>query len=230
MSQQLSSATWSNHVQQLCLKYGLPSRLALMQTPPWPKHTWSCLVKSRITNWYETDFRHKSLQNSKMKYLNVKLLGLSGAPHPAMRNIHTSQDAKKLRLHLKFLTSDFLTNERISMNQPYHSSACTLCLCPVESIEHVLASCRATKDERSRLLPELLNVVARVQPSCAILDHHMYTKPHILTQFVLDCSSPNLPDQARIPAHNPDITDVFKISRDWTFAIYSERNRLLIKS
>ena len=164
-----------------------------------------------------------------MKYLNVNLLGLSGSPHPAVRNICTNQDAKKLRIHLKFLTCDLLTNERISLNQPHHSPACTLCLCPLDSIEHITASCRATSDVRDRLLPQLLNMVARVQPLCAILDHNTYTTPHILTQFVLDCSSPNLPDRVRIPAHNPDITDVFRISRDWTFAIYSERTRLLLE-
>ena len=55
-----SSVTWSNHVQQLCLKYGLPAPLALIQSPPWPKHSWSRLVKSRITNWYETHLREPS--------------------------------------------------------------------------------------------------------------------------------------------------------------------------
>ena len=39
-----------------------------------------------------------------MKYLNVQLSGLTGAPHPALRNISTTQDVKKLRHHLKFLT------------------------------------------------------------------------------------------------------------------------------
>ena len=230
MMSRSNSATWSNHVQQLCLKYGLPSPLALIQTPAWPKHSWSCLVKSRITNWYETHFRQQSLCNSKMKYLNVNLLGLSGAPHPAVRNICSNQDAKKLRVHLKFLTSDILTNERLSLNQPHHSAACTICLDPVDSIEHIMATCRATNNVRSRLLPELLNVVAKVQPLCGILDHQTYTTPSILTQFVLDCSSPNLPDIARIPTHNPDITEVFRISRDWTFAIYSERTRLLLEN
>ena len=204
--------------------------LSLIQTPPWSKHVWSCLVKSRITNWYETELRQRSLQNSKMKYLNVNLLGLSGAPHPAVRNICSNQDAKKLRLHLKFLTSDILTNERLSLNQPHHSAACTLCYDPLDSIEHIMATCRATDDVRGRLLPELLNVVARVQPLCAILEHQTYNTPSILTQFVLDCSSLNLPDKARIPANHPHITDVFRISRDWAFAIYSERTRLVLEN
>ena len=159
-----------------------------------------------------------------MRLISVNLLGLSGAPHPAVCNICSNQDAKKLRIHLKFLTSDILTNERLSLNPPHH------CLDPLDSIEHIMATCRATNNVRSRLLSKLLNVVAKVQPLCGILDHQTYTTPSILTQFVLDCSSSNLPNKARIPTHNPDITEGFRISRDWTFAIHSERTRLLLKN
>ena len=221
-----NSTTWSNHLQLLCLKYGLPSPLSLLQSAaPWSKESWTCLVKTKVTIWYENDLRRRSLRNSKMIYLNVQLCGLSGAPHPALRNIRTTQDVKKLRLHLKFLTCDFLTNEKLSLDQPSLSPACDLCQAPVDSIEHVLAVCRATHDVRSRLLPDLLNTVARVQPSCSLL--HNTASAGILTQFVLDCTSLNLPDSFRIPAHNPDISAVFRLSRDFCFSISSERSHLL---
>ena len=160
-----------------------------------------------------------------MKYLNVQLSGLNGPPHPALRTITTTQDVKKLRHHLKFLTCDFLTNERLHLDQPNLSPACDLCKAPTDSIEHVLVSCMATNEVRSRLFPELVNCVAKVQPMCSILrqDH----SPAILSQFILDCSSLSLPDSFRIPAHNPEITSVYKISRDWSFAISKERSRLL---
>ena len=165
-----NSTTWSNHIQLLCLKYGLPSPLSLLQCETlWTKDYWNCLVKTKVTIWYENELRKQSSRNSKMKYLNVKLSGLTGAPHPALHNISTTQDAKKLRLHKKFLTGDFLTNERLSIDQPNLSPACSLCDQPVESIEHVLVACRATSDVRSRLLPDLMNVVATVQPNCSIL-------------------------------------------------------------
>ena len=189
---------------------------------------WTCLIKSRVTIWHEVHLRQLSCSNSKMKYLNVELTGLSGAPHPALRDIRTSQEVKKLRIHLKFLTFDYPTNERLWMYQPHHSPACTLCHCPLDSTDHVLTACSATLDVRSRLLPELLNTVAKVQPSCALLDNH--TDTAILTQFILDCTSINLPDRYRVPAHNPEVSNVFSISRDWCFAISSERTRLLLKN
>ena len=95
-----NSTTWSNHLQLLCIKYGLPSPLSLLNQSPWSKESWTCLVKTRVTIWHEKELRKKSLNNSKMKYLNVQLSGLNGAPHPALRNITTTQDVKKLRHHL----------------------------------------------------------------------------------------------------------------------------------
>ena len=182
-----NSNTWSNHIQLLCLKSDLPSLLSLLQSTPWPKSS-----KTWVTIWHEKFLKEKSLTNSKMKYLNVQLLGLSGQPHKVLHNISTTQEAKKLRLNIKFLTNDYMTNERRSLDQPSISSACVLCEALLDSTEHVLASCRSTSHVRDRLLPELLNTVAMVQPLCQILEMDPSPSPHILIQFVLECSSPNI--------------------------------------
>ena len=148
-----------------------------------------------------------------MCYLNVELIGLAGVP----QNIKTTQDARKLRYHLKFLT------ERLAANQALKSSACKLCCAPVESLGHVLTGCLATAETRRQILPDLLNTVSQVKPSCAILS----SQGDHMTQFILDCTSLNLPAPFRIPTHNPRVSDVFAISCDWCYAIGREQQRLL---
>ena len=147
----------------------------------------------------------------------------------AWPNLHTTQDVKKLRIQLKFLTCDYLTNDRIALDRPGVSPLCDLCLDQGldsrDTIEHVLASCIATAEVRRRLYPELVNTVAQVQPMCSILLCN--PPPSILTQFVLDCTSLNLPGSYRVPMHNPGISKICKVSRDWCYAINSERWRLL---
>ena len=155
------------------------------------------------------------------------MAGLSGRPHPILHNICTTQDVKKLRLHIKCLTCDFITNERLAKTRPNRSSACDLCSAPSESVEHALVSCMATAEVRRRIFPELLNVVAQVQPLCGILNCQPPPPNPVLTQFILDCTSFNLPESCRIPAHNPEVYKVYRISRDWCFAISKERSRLL---
>ena len=95
----------------------------------------------------------------------------------------------------------------------------------VESTEHVLVSCRATSEVRSRLFPELMNKVSQVQPMSKILDSNIPSS--ILTQFIIDCASFNLPTSVRIPVHNPGISEIYSMARNWCYGIARERSRLL---
>ena len=108
---EMNSTTWSNHVQLLCIKYNLPSPLSLLQDrfKTVSKLDWNTLFRTRVTVWHEWQLRELSVINSKMKYFNV----LSGRLHVVLPNIFTTQDVKKLRLLLKFLTCDFLCNETL---------------------------------------------------------------------------------------------------------------------
>ena len=220
-----SSITWAAHLRTLCLKYRLPDPLKLLKNEQaWSKQRWSELTKTMITVYHETEQRLKARRNSKMNYLNVQLQGLSGKPHPALLNISNTQDIPKLRQHLKMLTGDYLTAERLALDTGSNPK-CKLCLAPTENIDHILTKCRATADIKQRMLPELLNSVAIAQPDCIILN--LPTQAQYLTQFILDCTSPNLPGNCRIAAHNPLVGTIFHVSRHWCFAASQSRGRLL---
>ena len=120
---------------------------------------------------------------------------------------------------MKFLTSSAMNLSHAT------SSACGLCPSPVDSIEHALVSCLAMTEIRSWLYPELVNTVAQVKSNCDILREN--PSAPVLTQFILDCTSLNLPQTLRIPADHPDIEKICKISRDWCYAISCEGLRLL---
>ena len=208
------SVTWAAHLRMLCLKYDIPDPLKLLDSGDlWSKLTWSILSKTRITVYFESMLRQQAATNSKMNFLNVKVLGLSGTPHPALLNITTTQDVLKLRPHLKLLSGDLLTRERESLDTG-SSPQCKLCHAPVEDIEHVLVHCSKMADIRAHILPEILNTVKAVQPGCAILVNQ---QPY-LAQFILDCTSLNLPEAYRIPAHHPNVKEIFRISRHWCHA------------
>ena len=121
------STTWSAHPRLLAIQYNLPDPLALLHREAWKKSRWTILTKTRITIFHEKQLREQALENSKMRYLNVELQGLSGAPHQAILNIFTTQDALKLRYHIKFLSGDYLTAERITKklgNMSNHVPTC----------------------------------------------------------------------------------------------------------
>ena len=185
-----NSTTWSNHVRILCKKYGLPCPLLLLQSgQAWSRETWKTLVTTRVTVYIEKELREIAECNSRMNFLNVKLLGLSGQAHPVLQGINTTQDVRKLRTHIKFLAGDFLTAERLAADQPNLSPACKLCQAPLESADRVLVACNSTAEIRQRILPELLTVVLQVKPQSALFSNPKHPQ---LSQFILDCSSINL--------------------------------------
>ena len=129
----------------------------------------------------------------------------------------------KARQHIKLLSGDFLTAERLAEDQGTNPQ-CKLCLAPVENTVHILTKCKATADVHRRMLPELLNTVLQVEPNCALL---LDSRTKWLTQFILDCTSLNLPAAHRIAAHNPHVGKVFTVARNWCYGATKARARLL---
>ena len=224
-----SSVTWAAHVRNLCLLYNLPDPLALMQETAWKKDKWKTLVNTTIMTQHESKMRKEARTNRKLGFLNIELTGLSGRPHPILSGILTSHEVLKSRAHVKMLAGDYLCYATLAIERG-GDPQCRLCTsstgqpAPSEDITHILTRCRGTEDTRGRIIPELLNTVVKFFPSNAILSQHDH---HTLTQFILDCSSPNLPTSTRIDPNHPNISEVMRICRDLCHAIHTERIRRL---
>ena len=218
------STTWSVHVRLLSKLYGLPDPLKLVQCSPMSKNEWKTLVVTKVTAHHERYLREKAEQNSSMQYLNVQLSGLTGRPHPALLNISETRQALRFRSHIQMLSGDFASSQLIGKHQNSDQS-CQLCPCDLESTQHILTECLATSNVRERLLPELLNLVASVHPTNALLDPNV--SKHTLTQFILDPTSFNLSNRFRINVQDIRLSEIFTLSRDWCHAIASSRNKQL---
>ena len=210
----------------VCLQYGLPDPLVLLQQVPMTKCAWKTLVITKLTAYHEHKLRCRAQANHKLEYLNVQILGLTGKAHLIL-DIRETRDSPKLMAHLKFLTGDIASFHNLSEDrgvQPH----CRLCHAPREHTQHILTECPSTAGVRDRLYPELVNLVASIDSSSAILDRQQTTN-RLLTQFILDPSSMNLPNSHRISFQHPRLNELYSLSRDWTYAIYNQR-ALLLKS
>ena len=218
------STTWAAHVRILCLMYGLPDPLSMMSSTPPTKSEWRTLTKTRITVFYEQKLRKLAEGNSKMEFLNIKLHGLSGKHHPIIARITDSRDIKKLRAHVKFVTGDILTGERLAKERGTDPK-CRICSASNDNIVHIMTQCRGTSDIRERLHADMMNTVAQIDGKNMVLQHG--TTDEMLTQFVLDPSSMNLPNGYRLSTIHPRLQEVLRISRDWCFALNARRTTLL---
>ena len=219
-----SSTTWSYHIRQVCLKYGLPDPINLLQYAAVPRSAWKELVRTRVTAYHEAELRRAARSNSTLEYFNVEALGLNGRAHPIL-DIHETRDSMKLKAHLKFLTGDILSYQNLSHDRGTDSS-CRLCGAQEENTQHIITECRSYADVRERLYPELVNLVASINPTSGILTTSN-TSNRLLTQFILDPASLNLPNSHRISFQHPRLHELYCLSRDWCFAIYNRRIKLL---
>ena len=91
--------------------YDIQDPLTVIHQQPPPKEEYNDYIRTKITVYYEKQFRTSSSTNSKMLYLNVNVKGLNGRCHPALQNISSTNDVKRLRPHIKMLCSDLYTYE-----------------------------------------------------------------------------------------------------------------------
>ena len=140
-----------------------------------------------------------------------------------------------IRPHIKMLTGDYQCYAYISSDRGADPS-CILCKvlfpsqsAPPEDLVHLLTSCRATADTRNSYLPDLLNCIATYFPSNKLLDQYTLD-PDTMTQFLLDCSSLNLPADIRIPHNHPSFFPVTRQCSVMINGIHKDRCRQLAQS
>ena len=104
-----------------------------------------------IILFHEQDLRRQNIENEKLKYLNISVLGLSGRHHAALSGLLTVIDVRKSRPNLKMLVGNFYTYEMKS-NESGGSSPCLLYFeMKSESVSHILVYCSADNDVRKNL-------------------------------------------------------------------------------
>ena len=224
-----NSLTWSGHVKLLFIQYSLPDPLKLLDMPPWPKEVWKQHIKAAVISHHESIWRQHSVHNLKTKYLNLQATGLSGRPHPVLAWVQTTQDVEIIRPHIKMLSGDYLCYTNLAHDRGIDPQ-CRMCQglltipAPKEDLVHLLTMCRATADTRNRILPELINTVASCDPSNSVLTSPTH---ETLTQFILDCSSLNLPANTRVPPNHPGFIIITKQCSNLINGIHKERTRQL---
>ena len=146
--------------------------------------------------------------------------------------IFNSQEVQRSTVHLKMLSGDYPCSSYLG-NDRNQDTSCQLCQslfpqhpAPSEDMVHVLTMCRATRDTRTKIIPELLNLISQHFPSTPILQNP--SNKH-LTQLILDPTSLNLPIMIRISPNHPALHLVLTLCRHMSFALHKDRTRQLKK-
>ena len=129
-----------------------------------------------------------------------------------MAGIVTTDEVKKIRPHMKFLSGDYLTYQKKFDQSDKGSPKCRLCeLNEGETISHIVAKCSAYKLKRSSILEEMQDLCS-TSLYFNMKDIPETSNPEMFTQFVLDPTSFNL--SKRVNIGDPMAMELFRISRD----------------
>ena len=223
-----NSHTWARHLANLAHMYDIEDPIVTLGRNPPTKSEYSRYILTKITVYHEKQLRRKGDKNSKMNYLNIAIKGLNGRPHPALLNVKTTHDVQKMRPHIKMLSGDYYTYK---MKADYQGGSphCRLCQESSpnneneEDIKHILTDCSAYSEVRERIFKEIEEICEK--SSGGIKFNNMVKDKNQLTQFILDCSSINLPTRFS----NDDIlcSKMFELSRDLCFSINKTRLEIL---
>ena len=146
----------------------------------------------------------------KLSYLNVQVTVLTGRTHPELTWLLTTRDVAILRPRLRLLTGDYQCYAYLGHDRGLEPH-CRLCKniskkpAPAEDLAHVLNRCRATSDTRNKYIPDLFNTVACYLPNNSLLSSTTHV---LITQFILEYSSLNLPVDMRIPPTHPGFASI----------------------
>ena len=131
---------------------------------------------------------------------------------------------QKSRIHIKMLAGDFFTYE-VKADQSGGSPHCRCCTTPspVENLEHILTTCSAYLEIRTRIVREYEELCSHTRTNFSFQEIYKYNST--FCQFVLDPSSFNL--KQRVHMNDPILGSMFKLSRDYCYAVNARRKKIL---
>ena len=223
-----SSGSWFLQVRKLCLLYGLPSPLSLLEFPM-SKHSYKTLVKSKVIDHWETELRSEAakLQETSLSYFKPNYMSLT-RPHLLWSTCGSNPyEIHKAVIQARMLSGRYLTDK---LSRHWTKNTLGLCTVPgctgvdVGSLEHILLFCPALSTARTNSVALCSQVATESQELSEGLEPLIQTESvDGAVQFLLDCYT--FPHVRRLSqTHGSSfINRLFYVTRTWCYAIHRSR-------
>ena len=227
-----SSKSWFLCIRDLCIKYGLPHPLQLLEKPP-SKEQFKKVSRLKVNEYWHTWYSSEVSSLSSLHSLHTPYLSLS-VPHP----IWTTLDGNPYQTKAASVQALFLSGRYRSERLRRHWSMVNrngYCLNPscfslkyVEDEIHILLRCSAYTDERRRLTNLSMKTAHNFPLLQPIMDEYLNSSDDDLKlQFLLDCSTLPLVIYARQNFGFEIMCHLFKFTRIWCLNIHKSRMKML---
>ena len=226
-----SAKSWFHDLRNLCVQYGLPHPLMLLENPL-PKKVFKKLCKEKVTEYWHSKLSTKVANLSSLSYLQPHFLSLS-SPHPLWTSLDDNPyQASAARIQALFLSGRYRTERMCRHWSRNKDGVCLLPSCRSllisETIEHVLLHCTGLNDHRRRLELFTEKFAADKPVIQQIISAYMNTEDEYLRmQFLLDCSVlPLVISSFQLHGHIIH-QQLYRISRTWCRSLHVARQKIL---
>ena len=227
-----STKSWFQDLRNLCVQYGLPHPLQLLENPP-PKKEFKKLCKQKVSEYWHQKFCQKASLLPSLQYLKPQYLSLS-TPHPLWTSLDDNPyQAKAARIQAIFLSGKYRTERLCRYWSQNKDGVCLLPPCNNQNIyedsEHILLHCSGLTHERRRLETYTMNYVADKPVLQPIIFSYLLktTDNYLRMQFLLDCSVLPLVISNFQNYGETVHQQLFRISRTWCRTLHVARAKAL---
>ena len=225
-----SSKSWFKQISELCLKYDLPHPNKLLKDPM-PKETYKRLIKSHVTNYWESVLRTEAANLPSLSFFRPQFMSLA-KPHP-MWSTAGSSPAKiaMATIQCRMVSGRYRTQllcSHWSNNKAGFCQSSPACSSTVEDIKHILTTCHGLHETRLKLINFTQKYCTKVSPAIRnIIENHCTIESPTFCQFLLDCSVLPQVITATQQYGSNVLSHVFHITRTWVYTLHKQRMKLL---
>ena len=146
-----SDRNWFAEIRNLCYKYNLPHPL-LMLKEPLTKHAFKSLIKTNITDYWQSKLRAHCTELKSLKYFKPQYMSLR-KPHPMLQYAQTSFTINKCITVCRMLSGRFRCGSLLRHFSKQATGLCELCCTEIEDLTHILVPrCVHLQDQAELLL------------------------------------------------------------------------------
>ena len=221
-----NSSSWFGQIRDLCLQYSLPHPLTLLDSPL-SKVKFKCLIKSKITDFWEKKLRSEAEPLTSLLYFKPMFMSLA-RPHAIWWTAGANPyEVSKAVIQCRMLSGRYRTLLLTSNWTESSESCCPAPSCSQteESLEHILLDCPEYAQTRINLVEKIKT--AKNEEACKLAMFALKQPPAFLMQFLLDASA--LPVTMNLVSNVGEelLFSVFSLTRTWCYALHRERRNLL---
>ena len=226
VAEKSSSKSWFHQIREICLRYGLPHPITILDTQP-SKKALDKLVVAKVISYWETRLRGEAALLSSLSHFKPEFMSLKN-PHSIWSTTEGNPyEVSKAIQQARFLSGRYRSENLVrhwSKNKDGFCNSVT-CTNQVETVEHILIHCRAYTDCKRKLYSLWLSATNPVVLGL-VLEAFTSERCYFL-QFILDCSV--LPSViAATQRHGFSILkELFHFTRTWCFTIHRQRMKML---